>query len=93
MKIKVIWEPEDIKVGTWYYRCAGEFNPESIGYYRSVAHMIGYDGAGGDDKFVWISLSDGLVGGKYTKEAYAEMLTSGNYIPLPNDILIKLIGG
>ncbi len=95
MKTIIMWEPEDIIVGRWYFRMGSEkYNPENISYYISTAHIIGYDSAIlGEDKFTFTSLSDGMVGMRMSKNDMVHMLNKGKYIPLPLEILIELIKG
>lgn len=69
--MKVTWENDDIKAGL-------RFGKASIGE-RSI---IGFDAtAKGDKRWVWISLADGYVGERMTKEEFAAHLTEKGYVP------------
>lgn len=96
--MKYIWEAEDIKPGRYYYRDdqpALDGTAPELSYLASVTHKIGFasfvDPGPDREKYVSISMTDGLVCEPQTKEAFAEMLNSGRYVPLRTDRLVQII--
>lgn len=100
MKTKIIWESSDIQVGRWAYK-AGDIGPvmcslqtpEHLDYYISTAHMIGFIiNLNSPNTYPLVSLADGMVAcTDNNAESLAEILTDNDYIPLPPELLVKLI--
>ena len=90
MKIKYIWEEEDIIAGRWIKRQGVDF---------STAYKIGYAfpkpltdrDYEETRRYVLIAITDGMVTSPQTKKEMAELLTKDNRIPLEYLELIGMI--
>ncbi len=87
--MKYIWEPGDIKAGRYAYRPG---TPGDLAYACSTAIKIGYlHGASSPERWIRVSLSDGMTLPGKTKEDLAAELTAAKYHPLPTSLLVKLV--
>lgn len=100
MKTKIIWEPSDVQVGRWVYK-AGDMgpvmcslqSPEHLDYYISTAHIIGFIiHPDSPNTYPLVSLADGMTyRANGDVDELVETLTANDYIPLPPELLVKLI--
>ncbi|TXG96586.1 MAG: hypothetical protein E6R08_09025 [Nevskiaceae bacterium] len=89
--MKVTWEEGDIIPGRYYYR--DDSRDADLIHLATVTHKIGFmAGSDSDERYVSVSVCDGMVTGPCTKVQLAATLNAGGYVPLSSDRLVQIVG-
>lgn len=96
--MKLLWEPEDVKVGRWVCKNESKTNGISGLWDAKWTKIIGYvnfsTGQNGDENFVLISVADGMVESAKTRSEMVEYLNENGMSPMNMNMvstILKLI--
>lgn len=87
--MKYEWEEKDIKCGRFVCRSepANGFNPETA---ANTTYKIGYIGSSSDG-FYLISMTDGMIGERHTKQELVRNLNETKMNPMSHKHLMQVL--
>ena len=89
--MKYTWEAKDITAGRFVCKSKAAGGDVLNGWSAKWTDKIGFVPENGANQYCLISMTDGLVCGKYTKAELAKWLNENEMMPMPHEWLIKTI--